>query len=34
LTDFLESLWVEGLAEDDITTMVATNPARLLGLRD
>jgi hypothetical protein len=34
LTDFLESLWAEGLAEDDIITMVATNPARLLGLRD
>jgi hypothetical protein len=34
LRDFLESLWAEGLAEDDITTMVATNPGRLLGLSD
>jgi hypothetical protein len=34
LRDFLESLWADRLAEDDITTMVATKPGRLLGLSD
>jgi hypothetical protein len=32
LRSFLEALWQQGLSELDLTTMVATNPARLLGL--
>jgi hypothetical protein len=30
LRDFLTSLWDEGVSESDLTTMVSTNPARLL----
>ncbi len=32
LHDFLESLWAEGISEDDLTTMVSRNPAELLDL--
>jgi hypothetical protein len=30
--EFLEALWGEGLTEDELQTMVSTNPARLLDL--
>lgn len=32
LFSFLESLWQHGITEDDLATMAARNPARLLGL--
>jgi Family of unknown function (DUF6282) len=32
LHDFLESLWVQGISEEELTTMVSRNPADLLGL--
>ena len=32
MVSFLERLWQHGLSEDDLTTMAARNPARLLGL--
>jgi len=32
LRDFLESLWEQGLAENDLEVMVSKNPARLLGI--
>jgi hypothetical protein len=33
LGDFIESLWAEGLSEDDLATMASRNPARLLNLQ-
>jgi len=32
LVSFLEQLWQHGISEEDLTTMAARNPARLLGL--
>lgn len=32
LQDFLEQLWAQGITEGELTTMAATNPARLLSL--
>jgi predicted metal-dependent phosphotriesterase family hydrolase len=32
MRDFLEKLWNHGMTEEELTTMVAVNPARLLGL--
>jgi predicted metal-dependent phosphotriesterase family hydrolase len=32
MQDFLEKLWNHGMTEEELTTMVAVNPARLLGL--
>ena len=32
LLDFLEQLWAQGITEEELTMMAATNPARLLGL--
>jgi len=32
MMSFLEALWQHGLSEDDLSTMAARNPARLLGL--
>ncbi len=32
LQEFLEALWAEGIAEETLAMMVATTPARLLGL--
>ena len=32
MVEFLDALWGEGVSEDELTTMVSTNPARLLSL--
>jgi hypothetical protein len=32
MQEFLETLWGEGLSEAELTGMVSTNPARLLGI--
>jgi hypothetical protein len=32
MVEFLDALWGEGVSEDELVTMVSTNPARLLGI--
>ena len=32
MTEFLDALWAEGVSEDELTTMVSTNPARVLSI--
>ena len=32
MIEFLDALWAEGVSEGELTTMVRTNPARVLGI--